>query len=179
MPVCLCACLFAFLPACLSVCLCLGLPVCLSVCLCLSVSVCLSVQLAKTTQVTFMPCPPEWQPIGPLAKQRQLFCAADDFHCHLARVLQGRGFVRAAVISALCIMGKRFSMMQERERRKQHATQRAVEAEELQRAKSMVRRQSMVSISFCHVNVAFSLVMLAVKYPERVWAFKLSNRGQV
>ena len=35
-------------------------------------------------------------------------------------------------------------VVQERERRKQHATQRAIEAEELQRAKSIVRRQSMV-----------------------------------
>lgn len=38
-------------------------------------------------------------------------------------------------------------VVQERERRKQHATQRAIEAEELQRAKSIVRRQSMVTMA--------------------------------
>ena len=38
-------------------------------------------------------------------------------------------------------------MLQERERRKQHATQKALEAEQLQRAKSIVRRQSMVTMS--------------------------------
>ena len=45
-------------------------------------------------------------------------------------------------------------VVQERKRRKQHATHRAIEAEELQRAKSMARRQSMASLmhafQICH-----------------------------
>lgn len=35
-------------------------------------------------------------------------------------------------------------MLQERDRRKQHASQKVLEAQQVQRAKSIVRRQSMV-----------------------------------